>query len=110
MNPTRKVGPWTLEEIASLGEIKGGAVLPDRTSSPLGLPFMGELMRCEICGREQQSTAGRTAGWRALELNDRKRTYFCPAEFPPDTATAQEFKAAYEHAIKVAIANYEASR
>jgi len=58
------------------------------------LPFHGELMTCIMCGKQQGSDPKIESQWRLLEV-DGVRYYACPAEFPPDTAEAEAFKAAY---------------
>lgn len=56
--------------------------------------FAGELMVCICCGKEQRSDPKAESQWRAIDYNGRL-FYVCPDEFPPDTATALEFEAAY---------------
>lgn len=65
--------------------------------------FTGEMMHCAICGRTQQSDRRRDSQWRVLDV-DGERSYFCPAEFPPDTASSDSFKLAYERALAFAVA------
>lgn len=57
--------------------------------------FSGELMKCVVCGAELRSQPGHETNWRCLEI-DAIDYYACPAEFPPDGATKEQFKTAYE--------------
>lgn len=63
--------------------------------------FRGELMKCAVCGKEEKSSPDANTQWRAVDLGS-KRIYACPAEFPPDGASAEEFKAAYLRLIVLA--------
>jgi hypothetical protein len=60
-----------------------------------GLPFMGEMMTCCMCGKVQQSDPKVSNNWRAVEP-DGVRHYVCPDHFPPDaTGTPEQFRQAY---------------
>ena len=60
-----------------------------------GLPFMGELMTCVMCGKQEQSDPKVKSDWRTVEP-DGVRYYVCPDHFPPDeTGTREQFRQAY---------------
>lgn len=67
--------------------VTGGRPIP-------GLPFMGETMTCIMCGKVEQSDPAIKSDWRMV-LADGKPYYVCPAHFPPDPATVEQFKSAY---------------
>jgi hypothetical protein len=69
----------------------------------VGPAFVGETMRCEICGAIALSHPEVESDWRALDA-DGQRSYFCPAEFPPDPAGAGDYQLAYERALIFALA------
>lgn len=56
--------------------------------------FAGELMKCVVCGREQESDPNAQTDWRAIEVNGVLH-YVCASEFPPNWASAKRFEAAY---------------
>jgi hypothetical protein len=60
-----------------------------------GLPFMGESMTCIMCGKVEQSDPKVKTDWRMIEADD-VPYYVCADHFPPDTASAGDFKIAYE--------------
>src|SRR4030095_3469424 len=65
-----------------------------------GLPFMGELMTCCMCGKSQQSDPKVKSDWRTVEP-DGTRYYVCPDHFPPDeTGTKEQFRDAYLAVLK----------
>lgn len=43
----------------------------------LPLPFMGKLMTCGTCGRNQLSDARFSSGWALIAINNHT-TYLCP--------------------------------
>jgi hypothetical protein len=47
----------------------------------------------------QDNEANTESNWRMLEL-DGKQHYVCPAHFPPDSATAEQFKQSYLKVIR----------
>lgn len=55
----------------------------------------GGLARCVVCGRTLQIQRHVSSNWRAVTLDGRPIYYACPAEFPPDTASSDQFEAAY---------------
>lgn len=59
-----------------------------------GLPFMGESMTCIMCGKVGQSHPKLKTDWRMIKADD-VPYYVCTDHFPPDTAPAGEFEAAY---------------
>ncbi len=61
--------------------------------------FVGELMTCALCGRQEKSDPSIRSNWRVIEA-DGVRHYFCPAEFPPDWASAKKFQAAYTRCLQ----------
>ena len=65
---------------------------------PGNVPFMGEMMTCVMCGRQQKSDPLTQSQWRAIEA-DGVRYYACPAEFPPDTASSAAFQLAYNRVL-----------
>ncbi len=56
--------------------------------------FQGEMMTCALCGKQQQSDPHAESQWRCIEA-DGVSHYVCPAHFPPDGASAEQFKGAY---------------
>lgn len=81
-------------------------------SVPAGLglkgnvPFLGEVMVCILCGKEEASNPHIESNWRALQLGEgarRRRYYACTDHFPPDTASAEAFKAGYIPFFEAAI-------
>jgi len=62
--------------------------------------FSGELMKCVICNCQEQSEPGVESQWRALTV-DGKTWYACPDEFPPDRASPEKFKNAYQRVLMV---------
>lgn len=53
----------------------------------MSLPFTGEMMKCEICGREQQSNPRIESGWFRFDFifaNCVKYFYICPDCFKMD--------------------------
>jgi len=67
--------------------VTGGRKIP-------GVPFMGELMTCIMCGKVEQSDPAIRSDWRIVEA-DGVRHYVCVDHFPPDTGTVEQFTAAY---------------
>lgn len=67
--------------------ITGGRKIP-------GLPFMGEMMTCLMCGKTQQSDPKVKSDWRMLEA-DGVPYYVCVDHFPPDDGTKEQFASAY---------------
>jgi hypothetical protein len=62
--------------------------------------FRGELMRCVVCGAEEQSSPEVESQWRCVVV-DEERFYVCPNEFPSDElGTREEFKEAYLKVMK----------
>lgn len=45
-----------------------------------GLPFMGEVMICAICKRQQKSDPKVESGWTLIQMDDVKK-YVCPSCF-----------------------------
>jgi len=66
------------------------------------IPFVGELMVCCLCGREQRSDPTVSSQWRCVQLAGRT-FYACPDEFPPDDASAAKFMLAYKRFIAEAV-------
>lgn len=63
-------------------------------------PFMGELMVCSICGKQQKSDPKVESNWRLIAL-DNVPYYVCPDHFPPDAvATTHDFKVAYQRVMR----------
>jgi hypothetical protein len=48
-----------------------------------GAPFMGEMMTCAVCGKQQKSDPKIESQWTCVVLGDR-RVYFCPKCFGND--------------------------
>lgn len=61
--------------------------------------FAGKTLTCAICAKTIRNEANVESNWRMLEL-DEKQYYVCPDHFPPDTATAEQFKQAYIKVIR----------
>lgn len=59
-------------------------------------------MTCCVCGKQQRSNLRLESQWRALEI-DEKLFYACPDEFPPDGASRDAFKKAYQLVIACAV-------
>lgn len=59
-----------------------------------GLPFMGEVMTCAMCGKQHKSDPKVQSGWTRLEDGHRS-IYICPAELPGENGTAEEFERAW---------------
>lgn len=59
-----------------------------------GLPSMGESMTCIMCSKVGQSDPKVQTDWRMIKADD-VPYYVCTDHFPPDTASAKEFEAAY---------------
>lgn len=66
-------------------------------------PFVGELMTCVCCLKQQRSDPKTESQWRAIDFEG-VRYYACPDEFPPDGATALEFELAYTAVFRNIIA------
>lgn len=45
------------------------------------LPFMGEWMQCNICGRKQKSDPHVESGWTCLTIDNERRVYVCDVCF-----------------------------
>lgn len=56
-----------------------------------GLPFMGEMMVCRQCGKQQQSDPEVESGWTTIDLDER-RFYFCPECFRKLMARRDDLK------------------
>lgn len=58
--------------------------------------FVGELMTCCMCGKQEQSDPKRESQWRCLEVEE-NAYYACPDHFPDDrTATKWDYARAYD--------------
>lgn len=67
--------------------------------------FLGEMMTCAICGKQQKSDPAVESDWRYIELGH-KAGYVCPVHFPDDAhATREDYKAAYKVAIMAVLKN-----
>lgn len=60
--------------------------------------FMGEMMRCVMCGKEEMSTPTRESNWRCMVVG-KQRYYACTDEFPADGSKVDEFQKAYTKVI-----------
>ena len=70
-----------------------------------GLPFMGEVMICVMCGKSEKSDPAVESNWRSLS-HDGKLHYACPEHFPSDAmGTVEQFKAAYVAFLGEILAN-----
>jgi hypothetical protein len=63
------------------------------------IPFMGEMMTCIFCGRQEKSGPATDSNWRAISFSAGQIYYGCPAEFPPEGSSAQAFDEAYRRFI-----------
>jgi len=68
----------------------------------LGLPLIGELMTCVLCGCTHRSNFGVSTDWRCIIVNDRF-FYICPNEFPRFGESIELYKEVYTRALKVII-------
>lgn len=73
------------------------------------LVFMGELMTCILCGKEQLSNPRVESNWRAVSLNG-VTFYACPDHFPADDELPEDpderkalYTAAYRAFLQAAI-------
>jgi hypothetical protein len=62
------------------------------------IPFMGETMKCVMCGRTEKSDPKVESNWRMIEADDVK-FYVCPLEFPRDGASEEKFAKAYKKIV-----------
>jgi hypothetical protein len=60
--------------------------------------FMGETMKCVMCGRTQKSDPKVETNWRVIEA-DGVKFYACPLEFPRDGAGKEKFDKAYKKIV-----------
>jgi hypothetical protein len=75
------------------------------------IPFSGELMRCELCGREEKSEMRVSKGWRCLTL-DGHAIYICPDEIARGMTT-QQWSDLYVEAVRHYVArtpNYKPAK
>jgi hypothetical protein len=56
---------------------------------------MNEFMTCCVCGAKWESAKDGSTDWRAMDAGG-QRFHFCPKEFPPPGAPAEEFRKAKE--------------
>ncbi len=63
------------------------------------LRFQGEIMTCALCGKQEQSDPHVESQWRCIEADD-IAYYVCPAHFPADGVSAEQFKTAYIKVFK----------
>lgn len=64
------------------------------------MPFHGEMMTCDLCGRQQKSDPDVSSNWTTVDL-DGRRFYVCPKHLPlNDRATKADFVKAWEHVLK----------
>jgi hypothetical protein len=73
-------------------------------------PFVGELMTCVMCDRAERHVRNGKSNWRAFDLDGEHSYYACPEHFPPDGATAAQFKAAYAAVLSKIVALYQEER
>lgn len=66
------------------------------------MPFMGEMMRCVVCGRQERSNPRISSNWRMLQI-DKHSFYVCPDELPEEGASSTEYRKAYQIAIAVCV-------
>lgn len=71
-------------------------------------PFAGQLMRCIVCDRQQQSDPTVESEWRCIQIEN-DLFYACPNEFPP-SGSEQDFKEAYEIVIACALSDMTARK
>lgn len=75
------------------------------------IPFTGEMMKCELCGKQEQSDVREAKGWRCITL-DGVPVYICRNEVAPRMST-EEWTAIYVDAISRFVArtpDYKAAK
>ncbi len=65
-----------------------------------GLHFMGEVMHCCMCHKEQKSDPKVESGWTYIEIEGRPGVHVCPDELPGPGASAHAYAAAYEKILR----------
>lgn len=68
-----------------------------------GKVFTGEVMVCVCCGKLEVSSKDKSTQWRAVSADfgrGLETFYACPAEFPPDGASAAQYEAAYRRVVR----------
>lgn len=62
--------------------------------------FTGEMMKCIMCGQEQQSDPDVESGWTCVEM-DGSFFYVCPREIPkPGLRYKERYTAAWERIFR----------
>lgn len=64
-----------------------------------GMKFMGETMRCIMCGKTQVSDPKVESGWTFIDMEGTPGAYVCPNELPGEGATKEQFAQAYERIL-----------
>ena len=75
------------------------------------MPFNGELMRCSLCGAQQQHDPSEENDWRVIQFSGEDEVYYvCPIHFPPDGARVDDFKHAYLAVVTELVERHKWSR